>query len=186
MEMHNIKELSKRTADMLGNEINKINQAPEPSCAQLKISFKCICNETKDLICKKLNLTYKRLKVSKCLYFISLDKEASSEKVRDCFENARRNCEEKKAFSKLNLLTESKCLYVGSSKNIRSRILQHIGFVPDKTYALRIKSWSKDLDGGIEITIISYDKIEQSTLLYFEEQLSKELKPISGKRGSAR
>jgi Uri superfamily endonuclease len=83
-----------------------------------------------------------------------------------------------RACAKLN--SPSQVMYVGSSiTGVESRIRQHIGDGPKKTYALHLKHWFK---GEFEITIKSYNE-PLEVLQIIEDDLSDRLKPAFGKLG---
>jgi|TARA_B100001093_G_scaffold294426_1_gene280834 Uri superfamily endonuclease len=76
----------------------------------------------------------------------------------------------------------SSILYVGSSTTgVKKRIEQHLGYGPEKTYALHLKHWLKDLV-NIRISVKEFDAPSEVIQL-IEDSLSYDLRPAFGKRG---
>lgn len=94
----------------------------------------------------------------------------------------RKNNEEKEvvlACPKLN--SPSDILYVGSSTtNLKARLYQHTTYSHKDTYALRLNEW---FSGSYEIEVRVYDE-KNEILQLIEDDLSFNLKPAFGKRGS--
>lgn len=85
---------------------------------------------------------------------------------------------ESRACPKLN--HPSRVLYVGSSTTgLKSRIKQHIGDGPARTYALHLKHW---FDGKYKITVRVYEDSAE-VLQIIEDAVSHELQPAFGKKG---
>lgn len=85
--------------------------------------------------------------------------------------------------SRYNKDRNSKTLYVGSSKDIRSRIKQHLGDGNKRTYSLDLVYW---LPNGIDLTleIFSLNLQDQNVIETVEQEIWDELKPLFGKRSS--
>jgi hypothetical protein len=89
------------------------------------------------------------------------------------------------AFAKLNLVDPSPVLYVGSSLSLSARIRQHLGFGPADTYALRLNRWLPEC--SLELVVAAFDRsASRDAVLYLEETLWHDLKPMFGRPGSAR
>jgi hypothetical protein len=111
--------------------------------------------------------------------FKKFKKDQSEKKKRN---KKKKNDEEKEvvlACPKLN--SESEILYVGSSTtDLKKRLYQHTIESHKDTYALRLNDW---FTGQYEIQIKVY-KETNNVLQLIEDNLSFNLKPAFGKRGS--
>ena len=89
-----------------------------------------------------------------------------------------------RSFAKINKENEnSKVLYVGSSKNIYSRLQNHIQGKSEKTYSLHMKSWVIDSD-NIYIKLLSFDdSVEDTVIQLIEDEYWDKYKPRFGKQG---
>lgn len=91
---------------------------------------------------------------------------------------------------KENLLN---CLYVGSSKELKSRLREHCDYNPKGPYAMHIGSWKnwlplKELkDGQIKIFILKLENQNEyfpEQIQFYEDVLWDYYKPLLGRRGS--
>lgn len=91
---------------------------------------------------------------------------------------------------KENLLN---CLYVGSSKELKSRLREHCDDNPKGPYAMHIGSWKnwfplKELkDGQIKIFILKLENQNEyfpEQIQFYEDVLWDYYKPLLGRRGS--
>jgi hypothetical protein len=123
-----------------------------------------------------------------CLYVFRLS-EAEAERlsldhVQDRFASAK-DSGVGLAFCKLNLVDPSPVLYVGSSLSLSARTRQHLGFGPDDTYALRLARWLSEC--SLDLVVAAFDhSASRDAVLYLEETLWHDLKPMFGRPGSAR
>lgn len=88
----------------------------------------------------------------------------------------------------LNIKIESKkCLYVGSSKKLLSRLAEHFTESHPKTYALHLSEWAKQIEQNITFQILEINKNDASDInnkmQKCEDILWDSLKPILGKLG---
>lgn len=75
-------------------------------------------------------------------------------------------------------------LYVGSSRDLGKRLMEHIGYGARKTYSLHLRHWAKPF-GKIRIDARFYDPaIDKAVLCALEDHLASKLSPIFGRRGS--
>ena len=87
----------------------------------------------------------------------------------------------KRALPKVNE-RESTVLYVGKTdSNFGNRLNQHLGFGPEKTYALQLVHWAKDLQLRLHY---AYVDAEGDLLEHQETVLHKGLQPVLGRSGS--
>jgi hypothetical protein len=103
--------------------------------------------------------------------------------LRNSADGALRGIDEARGFPKCNARSESRCLYVGHSYKIETRLRDHLGFGAPGTSSLHLKHW--DGHPHDEITFTAYRLPSQDKLLaqLLEEYLWDELKPLLGKRG---
>jgi len=90
---------------------------------------------------------------------------------------------QRRAFARTNN-RESSTLYVGSSRSIKKRIAEHLGFGSRSTYALQISHWASKLDGQFMITIYRFDGGQNNVIQAIEDGLWERLKPMFGRQGS--
>lgn len=88
----------------------------------------------------------------------------------------------------LDIKTESKkCLYVGSSKKLLSRLYEHFTESHPKTYALHLSEWAKQIEQNITFQVLEIKENDSSDLKkkmqICEDILWDSLKPILGKQG---
>jgi len=144
------------------------------------------CETAKKAVCIKDFILTKDSDLDDILSAIYIIKEINgdSQKTFDEFSSFRKEQEEKKDEEKLKcaqLNSPSEVLYVGSSTtDLRKRLHQHTTNSPKGTYALRLKEW---FSGEYEIQIKVY-KETNNVLQLIEDNLSFNLKPAFGKRGS--
>ncbi len=72
-----------------------------------------------------------------------------------------------------------KCLYVGSSQDIKKRLKEHLGIQSKTTYALHLSEWWEDKN----ITVELYEVSNVKEMQLYEDLLWDELKPLLGKHG---
>jgi len=109
--------------------------------------------------------------------------------ILDGLDNCKKNCKkcEKpkpaiKHFSRVNSIDcKDSCIYVGSSKSLKSRIMQHFDEkCYGRTYALHIRCY---FNGDL---VVKYTKIEDKQLMEdVEEALWNYYKPALGKSGQS-
>ena len=81
-----------------------------------------------------------------------------------------------------NVDKDSICLYVGSSHNIYKRLLEHLGFGAQKTFALHLKEWW-DKREPIQIEIYEVFNNKNDNLQTIEDILWSQNKPLFGRQG---
>lgn len=88
----------------------------------------------------------------------------------------------RKGFAKDNQPFET--LYVGSSKNLDSRLRQHFGYKNKTTYSMQLKHWlNTDSIERLEINVWKYCLVDQKIVQAIEDHLWDTLMPMLGKRG---
>lgn len=135
-----------------------------------------------------------KLKFSRVLYFITLDKdeEISGSEI---YERINQKKEEDKELklpktNKSNAIDSNRLLYVGKSfYDFSTRMKQHLGLGSEKVYALHLNKWKKIFDKEIKLNLcyISLEKLinkdEDHVLELLESAIHFKLKPILGRTG---
>lgn len=124
---------------------------------------------------------------NRCLYVIQV---CDTDVARVDFEGFQDRFAEAKdqsgrlAFPRLNTVEPSRVLYVGSSFRLSTRVKEHLGYVSDRTFALRLRNWVPDCN--IDILVAAYARdASDDAILILEETLWHHLKPMFGRSGSA-
>ncbi|MCP5389848.1 MAG: GIY-YIG nuclease family protein [Novosphingobium sp.] len=86
------------------------------------------------------------------LYTITANNDATAAAILGAFPGGRNADHRGYVLSRANTrVAGSVTLYVGSSKNIRSRLKQHLWRAPARTYALNLSRWCPDGDGNLSV-----------------------------------
>src|SRR5690606_13658945 len=76
------------------------------------------------------------------LYVLKFQKPEQAQKAKDLYTSSK-NKNPNLAFSRINQQEQiSTTFYVGSSKNIKTRLKQHFGYGPQGTYSLHMNTWT--------------------------------------------
>lgn len=118
------------------------------------------------------------------IYSIQADTVETAKMLRAEFEVAKQK--KQLALPRLNLVdAETSALYVGSSRNIRQRVKQHLWKGPDRTYAMHMKHWVPDAPGCVTLRVQSVQMTtEREALQIVEDTLWRKLTPMFGKAGA--
>jgi uncharacterized protein (UPF0210 family) len=88
-----------------------------------------------------------------------------------------------------NWISDSRCLYVGSSGEIMKRMKQHLGIekLSRKTYSLWLKDWfgKSELLPGIEIYFYIFKGMTSDEIYMIEDILWRGLSPLFGRSGKS-
>lgn len=83
-----------------------------------------------------------------------------------------------------NRVAGSRTVYVGSSRNIRQRLIQHLIRCPDGTYALKMNRWCPNTDDRLKVEIVVVRGEENQALIQdIEDSLWIRSLPMFGKLG---
>jgi hypothetical protein len=75
-------------------------------------------------------------------------------------------------------------LYVESSRDLRKRLMEHLGYGPKKTYSLHLRFWAAEF-GKLRIDVRFYAPSTGNPVLgALEDHLAHKLGPLFGRRGS--
>lgn len=119
------------------------------------------------------------------IYAISLP-DAEPSRIHAALADARNGKIEDRCYSRVLPLLESATptLYVGSSRSLQKRLLEHLGHGAKKTYSLHMLTWAQEL-GRVVIDVRFYPPtIENDLLCALEDHWATTMKPLFGKRGS--
>lgn len=119
------------------------------------------------------------------IYSISLP-EAEPARIHAALADARNGKVDDRCYSRVLPLLEAATptLYVGSSRSLQKRLLEHLGHGAKKTYSLHMLTWAQEL-GRVVIDVRFYPStIENDLLCALEDHWAVTLKPLFGKRGS--
>ena len=119
------------------------------------------------------------------IYAISLP-EAEPARIHAALNAARSGKVDDRCYSRVLPLLDSatSTLYVGSSRSLQKRLLEHLGYGAKKTYSLHMLTWAQEL-GRVVIDVRFYPTtIENDLLCALEDHWANTLKPLFGKRGS--
>lgn len=119
------------------------------------------------------------------IYAISLP-DAEPSRIHASLADARNGKIDDRCYSRVLPLLQSATptLYVGSSRSLQKRLLEHLGHGAKKTYSLHMLTWAQEL-GRIVIDVRFYPPtIENDLLCALEDHWAATLKPLFGKRGS--
>lgn len=119
------------------------------------------------------------------IYAISLP-EADPATIHRALSKARDDKVDGRSYSRVLPLGEapSNVLYVGSSRTLRKRLMEHLGFGPKKTFSLHLRQWGHGL-GPVRIDVRAYPAdLPNGLLCALEDYMADQLRPLFGKRGS--
>jgi len=118
----------------------------------------------------------------KYIYTFTIIGNPSLDSIYNRYKETKENKKEARAYARLN--RKSPCLYVGSSKEIVSRVKQHLGYGPQGTFAMQLIYWCKSLNLDIDLNIYSFDsEISLQSFQAFEDGAWRLLKPMLGRQG---
>lgn len=162
---------------ILSNRLPENNEATIPGSVFLK--------EYPELLLKEIGTWSNKDRV---IYIFKISSPKSPSDLLRKFTDAKNNeksssdPKKRKAFAKINSASET--LYVGSSRNLNSRLRQHFGYKDKTTYSMQLKHWiDKECIENISINVWKYKSIDQHVLQAIENHLWDTLKPMLGKRG---
>ncbi|WP_336970108.1 GIY-YIG nuclease family protein [Sphingobium aromaticiconvertens] len=118
------------------------------------------------------------------IYSISLP-DADPALVYQALTSARDDKVDERCYSQVLRLPHhpSMALYVGSSRDLAKRLMEHLGFGPKKTYSLHLRHWATQF-GKVRINVRFYPaSTDKAVLRALEEHLANKLVPLFGRRG---
>lgn len=103
--------------------------------------------------------------------------------LRNAADVALRKIDEARGFPKCNSSGDSRCLYVGHSFRVETRLRDHLGLGPAGTSSLHLKHWDGHPHDTVTFTAYRLSSDDKLLAQLLEEYLWDELKPLLGKRG---
>lgn len=175
--------LPKRAAYYLRSLADAVEAAPPAIQTTYRVEFSKLATINKTALKSELQAA---LGINKtAIYTVKIDSRDQCHVARNLMINAREAKIGDRKYSRvLRPFEESEYLYVGSSRDVTKRIVEHFGFGPKATYSLHLASWAGSLPGEVEIGITMYEDIDREVLCALEDHLARELKPMFGRRGS--
>lgn len=119
------------------------------------------------------------------IYSISLP-DADPAAVHEALTVARDDKLDQRCYSRVLPLPHhpTAFLYVGSSRDLRKRLMEHLGYGAKKTYSLHLRFWAAEF-GKLRIDVRFYaPSTEKDVLCALEDHLARKLVPLFGRRGS--
>ena len=174
--------LQTRASAALFDLAHAVQNAPDPYHITLTKSFASL--GLLDQKAERDELIEKLGKKCIAIYIVKLGPTADWTAVRDALNRQKTGKLDDRAYPQINKTSASEYMYVGSSRDCVKRLIEHLGLGGKTTYSLQMSSWATSLVGDFEIEILKYTDIDQIVLCAIEDQLSKELKPLFGRRGS--
>lgn len=120
------------------------------------------------------------------IYSISLP-DADPTLVHQALTSARDDKVDERCYSRVLRLPHhpATVLYVGSSRDLPQRLMEHLGFGQKKTYSLHLRHWATQF-GKVRIDVRFYAaSTDKAVLRALEEHLANKLVPLFGRRGPA-
>ena len=117
------------------------------------------------------------------LYVIRLvTEQVDLSTIRDAFIAAKAK-KDGRAYPRLN--GQSRCFYVGSSKGMRQRLKDHLGYGAISTYGLHLAHWANHFPLELEFVCAKYRAgCELEVYQLLEDALWDEMAPMFGRKGA--
>ncbi len=120
---------------------------------------------------------------SAAIYRLTVNDQTGANRLRQAFEEFDRP--EGLVLTRNNKVADSRTVYVGSSRNIGGRLLQHLYTCADGTYALKLHRWCPDTDNSLKVEVIPVRGVADASLIQdIEDALWVSSRPMFGKLGS--
>jgi hypothetical protein len=105
-------------------------------------------------------------------------------KIRDAF-SAAKATQYGRAYPRINGQSQSRCLYVGSSKKVHQRLKEHLGYGAKGTYALHLAHWASYFPLELEFKCAKYQAgLDREVYQVLEDTLWDEVSPMFGRKGT--
>ena len=119
---------------------------------------------------------------SATIYRLSVNTQEGADRLNLAFQDYVRPDGVK--MTRNNRVAGSRIVYVGSSRNIRQRLVQHLKNCPDSTYALKMNRWCPNTEDRLNVEIIVVRGKENQALVQdVEDSLWIRSRPMFGKLG---
>lgn len=118
-----------------------------------------------------------KLKNKPCVYSFNIDK-GNVEEILEVYKASKKT---NKSALKNNPNSNTKCLYVGRSKNnIQHRLRVHLGYRNTTEKGLQLLHWAQGLGVQITVEIYVFSKELHFLLPFYEAKLQEKLQPLIG------
>lgn len=122
------------------------------------------------------------------LYQFSIEAH-HAKRLRNAFFDAKGAKVGNRAYCRLNEWpegdTDGTALYVGSTRELGTRLTGHLGYGYGRTYAMHLSHWLPELEGGLRLQIWRYNRDSASaTMQAIEDGLWAIRKPLLGRQGA--
>jgi len=182
----------KNLNQFINKEIDTLNQLRKISVFNFRsfdLDFSILRNYKANTVMKeyhdiKYYIDLKKIK-NPVIYFFKIESDHKGEKIVASLKKIKTPVHQGRHCPKIvqKESYESRILYVGSvRKNISSRLLQHLGYGSEKTYALQLIHWAKRLNLKLSFNYIEIDNKCPKSLEYLEEAIWNYYKPLVGKK----
>lgn len=85
------------------------------------------------------------------IYRLTVNDQAGADRLRQAFEEFERP--DGLRLTRNNNVTDSRTVYVGSSRDIGPRLQQHLHTCADGTYALKLNLWCPDAENSLKVEV---------------------------------
>jgi hypothetical protein len=117
------------------------------------------------------------------IYRLTVSDQATADMLRQAFEQLRPPAGLK--LTRNNNVVDSRTVYVGSSRDIGSRLHQHLHTSADGTYALKLHLWCPHAENRINVEITPVRGVAEASLVQdVEDALWARSRPMFGKFGA--
>lgn len=107
---------------------------------------------------------------------------SQAKSMHAAFEAAKKGKRGARAYARLS--DASAVLYVGGSKSLKTRVVQHLGYGTKSVYALQLAYWAAPANVEVELLVARYSpKIHDDVLGALEDALWTQLRPMFGRKG---
>lgn len=117
------------------------------------------------------------------VYYFSLSEDANLNTIYQRFSEAKKGKVGSRAYPRIN--SESRYLYVGSSREFIKRVREHLGYGYKGTYAMQLAYWTQGLNLNIQLFCMRFKtSINQEVVQAFEDAIWDFVKPMLGRKGA--
>jgi hypothetical protein len=104
--------------------------------------------------------------------------------LKEAFLRAKNAKKNDRAYARLNRNNTSKCFYVGSSRDLLTRLKQHLGYGPKGTFALQLAHWANPFELELELQCAKYHPgLATGIYQILEDTLWEDMRPMFGRKG---
>lgn len=117
------------------------------------------------------------------IYRLTVNNQRGADRLRQAFRDFEPP--DGHVLARNNHVTDSKTVYVGSSRKMWQRLQQHLHTSANGTYALKMHLWCPNADNSIKVEIQAVrGAVDASLIQDLEDALWKRSRPMFGKLGA--